>query len=178
MNGPILSRKVSLADLHGAAAIDVTATPDERAAMAGAYDLLEVSSLSATVTVTPEAGGALNVAGRVTADISQPCVVTLDPVAQHIDESVTVRFVRPGSPELPAPTRRHDEMVVDPAAPDPPEVLTGPVIDLGALVEEAFVLGIDPYPRSPGAVLAEEGRASEERDSPFAVLAGLKARKS
>jgi uncharacterized metal-binding protein YceD (DUF177 family) len=178
MSGPVLSRNVALAGLGGTTTIDVTPTAEQRAALAAAYDLLDVHALSATVTVAGEAGGAVNVAGRVIADISQACVVTLDPVTQHIDEAFAMRFVRPGSPELPPPVRPHEDVVVDPAAPDPPEVLAGSTIDVGPIIEEAFVLAIDPYPRSPGAVLSEAARDAAPTESPFAVLAGLKAGKS
>jgi hypothetical protein len=34
-----------------------------------------------------------------------------------------------------------------------------------------FALGLDPYPRRPGAAFDEEGTNSEPRDSPFAALA-------
>ena len=177
MTAPVLSRPVAVSGLHGGATVSVSATPSERTALAAAYDLLEVRDLSAAATLTEEAGGAISVTGRVTADISQSCVVTLDPVAQQIDEAFAARFVRPGSPELPAALPRHEEIVVDPAAPDPPEVLSGGSIDLGRIVEEAFVLSIDPYPRSPGAVLASEAADADRSDSPFAVLARLKAAK-
>ena len=174
MNAPILFRNVPLADLRGPKTVEVTATPEQRAALAKECDLLDVSHLTAMVTLTPEADGAVSVAGLVTANIEQACVVTLDPVPQRIDEPFAVRFVRPGSPELPLPARPHDEVVVDPAAPDPPEVLSGNAIDLGPLIEETFLLAIDPYPRSPGAMLAQEPADGNQSDSPFAVLAGLK----
>jgi uncharacterized metal-binding protein YceD (DUF177 family) len=177
MSGPVLSRNVRVSDLHGPTTITFAVTLEERTALAAAYDLLAVAGLSVQVTLTPELSGAINVVGRVTADITQPCVVTLDPVAQHIDEPFTVRFVRPGSPELPPPVRPHEELVVEPGAPDPPEVLSGSSIDVGALAEEAFVLAIDPYPRSPGAVLSEAAHDSVQADSPFAVLADLKKTK-
>ena len=81
----------------------------------------------------------------------------------------------PSSAELAAPARPHAELVIDPAAPDPPEAMTDGGIDLGAVVEEAFVLAIDPYPRAPGAALpTESGTAPAADDSPFAALAALR----
>jgi uncharacterized metal-binding protein YceD (DUF177 family) len=174
MSDWVLSRPVAVADIHGATDVDVTATDEERAALAAKYDLLEVVRLYATVRLSGNLGAAIDVAGRVTADIVQACVVTLEPVRQHIDEPLDARLVRLGSTELAAAAAKpHAEIVVDPAAPDPPEVLAGPTFDLGALVEETFVLAIDPYPRAEGAVLPEVGKR-EPGESPFAVLAGLK----
>jgi uncharacterized metal-binding protein YceD (DUF177 family) len=170
----ILNRPVSLSDVRGGIDLEVESSADERRALAAEYDLLGVHALKATATLTPTADG-VAVGGRLTADIVQACVVTLDPVAQHIDEPFSVRFVRPGSPELEALMKPHAEIVVDPAAEDPPEVLEGPTLDLGAVVEEAFVLAIDPYPRAPGAVLpAESAGTGDDPASPFAVLARLK----
>jgi uncharacterized metal-binding protein YceD (DUF177 family) len=174
MNGSVLSRPVAVAGIHGQLEAEVTADLSERTALAAAYDLLDVTGLSATATISADANG-IDVSGRVTADIAQACVVSLVPVEQHIDEPFFVRFVRPGSPELPPAGRPHEEVVVDPGAPDPPEVLTGPFLDLGPVVEEAFVLAIEPYPRAPGAVLADEAvDQNDSADSPFAVLGALK----
>jgi uncharacterized metal-binding protein YceD (DUF177 family) len=156
--------------------VEVVAEASERAALAAAYDLLDVRVLRARAVVRSDPGGAVNVEGSVVADIVQSCVVSLAPVEQHIDEPFAVRFVRPGSAELGPPVKPHGEVVVDPEAPDPPEILTGATIDLGAVVEEAFVLAIDPYPRAPGATLVQEATVEKDegRESPFAVLATLK----
>ena len=86
-------------------------------------------------------------------------------------EQFQVRFVRdPGKlPKVGA------EVVIDPGAPDPPELLEGPTIDIGELAEEYFVLAIDPYPRAPGAALPADvvDDAESPKDSPFAALAKL-----
>ena len=37
-------------------------------------------------------------------------------------------------------------------AEDPPEPIVNGAIDLGALAAEFLMLGLDPYPRKPGAV--------------------------
>ena len=154
--------------------VEVVATPAEREALAAAYDIPEVKGLSATLTVSADAARGVAVDGRVVADIVQTCVVSLVPVDQRIDEPVSVRFVPPGSPEAPRPAKPGAEMVFRADEPEPPELLTGPTIDLGALAEEHFVLAIDPYPRAPGAVLPAAAIEPPGRgESPFAGLAGL-----
>ena len=65
MNAPILSRNVPLADLRGPKTVEVTATPEQRAALAKECDLLDVSHLTAMVTLTPEADGAVRPGGIV-----------------------------------------------------------------------------------------------------------------
>jgi hypothetical protein len=54
-----------------------------------------------------------------------------------------------------------------------PEPLFGDTVDLGALATEFLMLGIDPYPRKPGAVF-EAQTAQDETDHPFAALARLR----
>jgi uncharacterized metal-binding protein YceD (DUF177 family) len=169
----ILQRRVEAARLP-ATGIDlsVEASESQRKALAEAYKLVAVSGLAATATVTPGRRGSLVAEGRVTADIVQSCVVSLEPVAQHIDESFSVRFVPADSPEAVLP-KPGSEVVVDPTQPDPPEVMEGSGIDVGGLVEEVFALAIDPYPRAPGAALPADPVAppQERETSPFAVLA-------
>ncbi len=169
----ILSHPTDTAKLPatGVTAI-ITATDAQRAALAAAYDLVAVDRLTATATLTPAAHGAVIVEGAVVADIVQSCVVSLEPVGQHIDEAFSVRFVPANSPEAQPAAGPAREVAIDPEAPDPPEVMHGTTIDFGALAEEMFVLAIDPYPRAPGAELpAGSGEEAESaKESPFAVL--------
>ena len=51
----------------------------------------------------------------------------------------------------------------------------GGVVDLGALATEFLILGLDPYPRKPGAVF-EPPQDVKPDPGPFAALAGLKDR--
>ena len=53
---------------------------------------------------------------------------------------------------------------------DEPDPVIGGKIDLGALTAEFFALGLDPYPRKPGATF-EQNTKSEVTDSPFSALA-------
>ena len=53
------------------------------------------------------------------------------------------------------------------------EPLVGGTVDLGAIATEYFLLGIDPYPRKPGAVF-EPPSAGDAATKPFAALAALK----
>ena len=166
----ILSRPVGVVE-PPSAPIEIVASEAERKALAAAYDLVAVKNLSATVDVSPAPGGGVLVEGHVVADIVQTCVVSLVPVEAHINETFEVRYVRdPGKlPKVGA------EVVIDPTAPDPPELLTGPTVDVGEIAEEYFVLAIDPYPHAPGATLPANivEDAEPTKDSPFAALARL-----
>lgn len=172
--GAILSRLCETAHLASTgAALDFDANAEQRSALAEAYHLVSVDRLTATTTLTPVPAGGVMVEGRIVADIIQSCVVSLEPVAQHIDEPFSVRFMPAGSAEVQRPAAK--EIAIDPEAPDPPEMMDGTSIDVGALAEEMFVLAIDPYPRAPGAELPAEGGDQPESDQelPFAVLRGV-----
>ena len=58
---------------------------------------------------------------------------------------------------------------------DPPEPLTGNILDLGQLATEFLVLGIDPYPRKSGVEFAPV-QVGQDATKPFAALADLKKR--
>ena len=169
----ILSHVIDTAHLPATGAdMTIEASTEQRTALAAAYDLVAVNGLSVTATLTPAADGIVAVAGRVAADIVQSCVVSLEPVAQHIDEAFAARFARAEAlPAQPAAGTAR-EVAIDPHAPDPPEAMDGTAIDLGALAEEIFVLAIDPYPRAPGAELPPAGSdvPDSAEESPFAVL--------
>jgi uncharacterized metal-binding protein YceD (DUF177 family) len=177
MTGPsLLSWRVDLADISPAALdLTFTASPDERSDLAAANGLIAVNGLSASAGVTRDGSRGVSVEGRIIADIVQTCVVSLVPVEQHIDESFLVRFLEADARNRVPPRPPGGEVVIHADEPDPPEIISGPWIDLGALVEEHFVLAIDHYPRAPGATLPAEAVDSDHagRDSPFAALSAL-----
>jgi hypothetical protein len=53
------------------------------------------------------------------------------------------------------------------------EPLIGGVVDLGALATEFLILGLDPYPRKPGAIFQSPQQTVAD-ESPFSSLAALK----
>jgi hypothetical protein len=83
---------------------------------------------------------------------------------------VDVRF----APETAADSRStaiEESQTFSLADEDEPDPIVDGKIDLGALTAEFFALGLDPYPRKPGAALDEERTNPEPTDSPFAALA-------
>jgi uncharacterized metal-binding protein YceD (DUF177 family) len=146
------------------------AVRDGLAALAG---LREILSARASFDVTVKNGGRVHVTGQVRARVGQTCVVTLDPLENEIDEAIDLEFAPPEQiPQL--------GDLVDEAAegegeiPDSPEPIVGGMIDLGRLATDALFLGIDPYPRKPGAVFEPKLEAADPEDHPFAALKGLK----
>jgi uncharacterized metal-binding protein YceD (DUF177 family) len=174
---PILSRPVDLSEIGEGLTRTVEADAAEREALAKEFGLRELKSLVAEVKLSPLGRSGVLAEGHVSAEVVQICVVSLVPVDQTIDENFSVRFAKGPAADI-VPPKAGAEIQIDAGASDPPEVLKGSTIDLGPLVTEYFVLGIDPYPRAPGAVLpAEATDRSAGEDSPFAALAALKAGK-
>ncbi|WP_108659058.1 DUF177 domain-containing protein [Acuticoccus kandeliae] len=162
------SRPVSLRRMKQEETITIEANAEERAALAEELDLLTLDSLTATMVLRPWRGEGVRVTGTVKGALSQACVVSLEPVPAVVEESFDLRL----HPDI----QDASTVDVDPDASDPPEPLEGNTIDVGAIALEHFALGIDPYPRAPGAAYEEESAEEEEEEqpSPFAVLAALK----
>ena len=112
-------------------------------------------------------GDGLRVIGRVTGAVGQTCVVSLDPLENEVEEAIDLLF---------SPAGQVSTTAVDVGEQsDASEPLVDGMVDLGAIATEFFLLGIDPYPRKPGAVFAgQHGGESRAATSPFAALAALK----
>lgn len=158
--------------------VRITADAVQRAALAAAHDLAEVRSLEAELIVTAWKRDGVRVAGQVTADIVQNCVVTLEPIDAHVDEPLDGVFAPVGS-RLTRPERYEaGELVIDAEGPDLPELFTGDEVDVGQFVEEHFALAIDPYPRRGNVALPtgtpDAPDEEEERGPLFEKLRGLR----
>jgi uncharacterized metal-binding protein YceD (DUF177 family) len=162
--GP-LSRLVAVDRLPPAGLeIEVVAKPEEREALARDFNLPGIEALTGRYKIT----GSLHrvqVRGRVTAQVTQTCSVTLDPFEATVDEEVEVDFTEPDA--LPEAVAAEMEK-----APTQDEIVNGR-IDLGSLTAEFLALGLDPYPKKPGVDFAFAGEA-DPADSPFAALGKLK----
>ncbi|MDQ2633163.1 MAG: DUF177 domain-containing protein [Pseudomonadota bacterium] len=135
----------------------IEADARQRKALADAHGLLSVENFRADLLVTPWKRNGVKVSGHVEADITQECVVTLDPLQARIDEKVDGLFLPEDSKLGRLGFDAGGEIHVDAEGPDSPESFSGDAIDVGALAEEFFGLGIDPYPRKPDAVLPGTG---------------------
>ncbi len=154
--------------------LDLVADREVRLAVARTAGLRDLPRLVANFDVTRHGASGLRVVGHVSATVGQECVVTLEPLANEVDEDIDLLFaprVGEGADQdgsgrsVGRSERSHEE----------PEPLIGGIIDLGALATEFLILGIDPYPRKPGAVF-EPPEDDRSDTGPFAALAKLKPR--
>jgi uncharacterized metal-binding protein YceD (DUF177 family) len=152
---------------------DIEASATARDAMAKLAGLRGISSAHAALDVTPISDGRVHVVGRVSAQIGQTCVVTLDPIDSPIDEAIDLIFAPASQIRELAETIDDSEGAVE--IPDPPEPIEGGVIDLGRVATDALFLGINPYPRKPDAVFEPPAALIDPEDHPFAALKALKS---
>ncbi|HVT54816.1 MAG TPA: DUF177 domain-containing protein [Xanthobacteraceae bacterium] len=167
---PVWNHPVTVADIPEDGE-DVTLAPDEetRAALARFADVIAVPALSARLHLQPDGAGGAVVTGELNATVKQNSVVSLEPFDNKVHEEIALRF----APEGAAPTSPDPDIELD--EPDPSDAIKDGMIDLGAVVSEFLVLGIDPYPRKPGEVFTPpESGAAGKRDNPFAALEKLK----
>jgi uncharacterized metal-binding protein YceD (DUF177 family) len=146
----------------------VEATDAECAALAKRFDLRGLENFKADMKIRRVEGGeVVHVEGKLKADVIQTCVVSLQDVHGHVDYSFETFF----SEDAP-----DEEEGVD-GNEDAPELIRKGMIDLGEVAAQYLSLGLDPYPRAPGVSLAAQMReiGGEVRNSPFAVLQGLKS---
>jgi len=119
--------------------------------------------------------------GHFEADVVQACVITLAPVPSHLSGEIFRKFR-----VLPRPSTRRRKSAIEPtsAVPaiidlaatdeDSPELLDQSVLDLAAPLLEELSLGLDPYPKAPGAAFEVPPERPVPADNPFAVLERLK----
>ena len=178
MNRPEFSRRVPLQRIgaHGLEQ-DVQANAAELQALAARLQIPAVTSLRCRFTLGAPSHGAVEAEGELRAEVTQVCVVTLEPFEAVVQERFRLHFVPEGA--------ENDDP--DPDAPD--EVpYRDDAIDLGETATEQLALGLDPYPRRPGlpadalpGLLGIEGddevvdpieeSALPDRPHPFAILA-------
>jgi hypothetical protein len=146
------------------------ATADERVAVAAELELLACELLTVRYSLRPVQGGRFVLNGELEARVSQPCVISLEPVADSITERFEIALWP--AEDLPKPVARR----FDPVAEDDPEPIVDGRICVGRIAFEILAAAINPYPRKEGAALerSESGVNSGQKDNPFAALARIK----
>lgn len=135
----------------------------ERKAIARWLDLQAVDAFSTKLTLAPAEVGWL-LTGRVKAEVTQRCGLTLAPLPATVDEAFALRLV-----EADATEAGEVEVSLDDEGAD---VIEDGQVDLGHHAVEQLSLALDPFPRAPGAEFVQPEESAEV--SPFAVLKGLK----
>jgi hypothetical protein len=139
-------------------------------------DFLRIEALdrlSIDYRLTPIARGRLSLTGKIEAQLTQLCVVTREPVAESIDEPLSLECW-PEEQMGEVPEIDHDASE-DAMPEDPPVPIIAGKVDLGALAVELVASAMNPYPRSDGAAFDwQDPQGDPAASGPFADLAKLK----
>jgi uncharacterized metal-binding protein YceD (DUF177 family) len=148
------------------------ATPAELEAVAQTLGILACDKLSADYVVKALGEGRYRMTGKLSARVTQACVVTLEPVEETVAEEVDVTFW-PSDDLLPGSGEEEAEVL---SLPEIEPIMHGE-IEAGRVLFEILSASLDPYPRKPGARFEWEDSAGGEASAtsgPFAALKGLK----
>lgn len=141
--------------------VELTATAAEREALRARFDLVDLTSLSASVGIEKKMME-LVLAGTIEAAVAQTCVVTLKPIKSSLQVPFERHYRRRAVHEQ--LTAAGEAADIDEDAIDV-DIVEDDEIDIGEAIAEEFYLALDPYPRSADADRAlEEIRAKSARE--------------
>jgi uncharacterized metal-binding protein YceD (DUF177 family) len=174
---PVLSRPLKVDEIRDGTSGEIVATDVELAAIARMLDLVALKRLALSYRLGRAGGSRVRLTGQLQADVTQTCVVTLEPVDAHLDVPVEVEF---WPAALVEELERNAEEMGSQGVLDWPEAVVDGRIDLGPVIYEGLATGLDPYPKRPGASFDWSQGPSEAggggKSGPFAALAALKRR--
>lgn len=142
---PEFSRPIACDGLKkGPNSFDIKAKPKECRALAERFTLISIDRLSARVTMTPRQDSLVQMTGELSAEVTQACVVTMEPVKSLIEASFDLLYG--GDAGL----GKDEEVVISLEDEDEPEPIIDGVIDIGEAVAEQLALELPQFPRKPG----------------------------
>jgi uncharacterized metal-binding protein YceD (DUF177 family) len=160
------------------------ASADQCASLTRELDLVACNSLEVAYKLRSLHRGRYRLTGRISADVVQRCVVTLEPVPATVQEELDIEFwpedqlaakPSPGVTQE-ASDEHNDTADFNALGDEPPEPIEQGRIAIGRVVYELVSAGLDPYPRSPGAEFAYASK-DDGKINPFAALAKFKSDK-
>jgi hypothetical protein len=172
-----LTQPYNLARLGNACdVVRFAADAGQCAAIAKWSGILAVEKFEVGVEISKLASNRFGLAFRLDTDVTQACVISLEPVSSQLERSFTreLVFAGTGRRREPDESAASPDLVLDGEEEDGPEEIDSLHIDLATPVLEEFVLSLDPYPRRSGVEFAAKGLDSAPPESPFAVLKTLK----
>ena len=143
--------------------IKFEADKERLAALALECGVTSFEKFSAFVKATRFKKSGAKLVGSLSACVTQPCVITNEPVTQHIELDVERRFLPSAEIERNEQLFEAGELILEPDADLPDEIDNGR-IDLWQVLVEELCLAIDMYPRKQGAELPEGLAAKQDPD--------------
>lgn len=164
------------------APLKLSITPDEEevALLLKRLGISGLDDFKADITVKRQ-NMVIYIKGTLSAKVTQPCVVTLEPVVTQVEDEFEAWYADPDAAVPIAKARRERQTQKGKAdlpmldeSEDPEAIIDGE-IDLGELVTQYLSLSINPYVHAEG-VEYEYGdgegdkKPSDTRENPFAAL--------
>ena len=170
--------------------LKISPPKDVLAALCGRLNLHSIEVLEADLRLERNSvSKIIEVSGKIVADIHQKCVITAEPVHEHVEDAFEAWFSEPNQTVSFTKARRErmsrkeksDQPILEEA--DDPEAVVDGKIDLGELVIQHLSLSLNPYPRQEGAVFEGAEKEIESApdgtyDNPFAALKEWKDRET
>ena len=141
----------------------IVCSSEECAMLTSRFGFAGLASLTATMKIKRAGLAHWDVIGTLTAEVTQLCGVTGDPVPESVDFQIKERYGLANYEGVDV------EVSLDGAEP-----LIDGVIDLGEIVSQSLAIAVDPWPRSAGAPRNFQV-GDGEKEHPFAGLAALKS---
>ncbi len=171
---PPLERFTDLDRLgHAGADVEIATKAEDRARLAQWAKVESIESFSAKVELRRLGANRFMLDYELLAELTQACVVTLEPVHSHIERS----FLRELHVSGHIPADKGGALTLDAGDDEVPEEVQSPHFDLAGPLLEEFLLAIDPYPRAQGAAFEAPDDEDAAGGNPFAVLKSLKTDK-
>ena len=173
---PEFSRLISILDIEDdGMEINISANSLECNALAKRFSVKHVQRLSAKLIFSKPKGISLpKLEAKYVAEITQICVVTLEPMTSSIKSAFFCTFAENDVFNI------DEELVFNVNDFDPPEIINNGFFDAGELVSEHLFLEIDPFPRVVGAEFCQTKMYStpkaKNKFNPFETLKKLQTK--
>lgn len=136
-----------------------------------------IERFEARITLSRPSHTHFGYVAELISDFTQSCVVTLEPVPGHIEQTIRRDLYLPPRARRLSRVEIPETLVISTDSEEGPEKITSSRFDLAAPLLEEFSLALDPYPRADGIAFEAPRDSSDVKESPFAVLARLKAKR-
>jgi hypothetical protein len=150
--------------------VTITAKPDELLRIAEWAEVRSLEALGARISLRKLSDVRFNYEADLRAEVTQDCVVTLEPVHSVVERTIRRELHYDESGSLESQVSVDSDLETD----DVREEITDLRYDLAKPLLEELALAIDPYPRAPGVTFSPPSDQDGPPESPFAVLKNLK----
>ncbi len=162
--------------------INISVPEDNVSALCKRLNIHSIKDLKAQIVLTRNPiSKIIHVEGALKVDLCQYCIVTLEPVPEHVDDNFETWFTEPSEAvsftkakrERMNPQEKSEQPMLE-ECDDPEKIIDGK-IDLGELVTQHLSLSLNPYPRIEGIVFENQEERLKEKEegvyrNPFAAL--------